>query len=68
MAERGGVGQIAGMAQPQAGIGVEADEHAHADPQGLKRQGKAQYAAGQQDGGGLAGDGEPTQAAKGTQE
>ncbi|MNW22815.1 hypothetical protein D3C71_2245370 [compost metagenome] len=56
------------MAQPQAGIGVEADEHAHADPQGLKRQGKAQYAAGQQDGGGLAGDGEPAQAAKGTQE
>ena len=66
--EGGGVGQVAAVAQPQAGVDVEADQHAHADPQRLQRQGQAQHAAGHQDGGGLARDGEPAQAAEGTQE
>ncbi|MNV03634.1 hypothetical protein D3C71_939110 [compost metagenome] len=68
MAEGRGMGQVAGMAQAQAGVDVEADQHAHADPQRFQRQVQAQHAAGQQDGGGLARDGEPAQAAEGTQE
>ncbi|MNT46536.1 hypothetical protein D3C72_1831880 [compost metagenome] len=68
MAECRGVREIAGMPQAQAGVDVEADQEAHAQPQRLKRQVQPQHAARQQDGGGLAGDGEPAQAAEGTQE
>ena len=57
------VGQVAAVPQAQDGVEVEADQYAHAGPQWFQRQVQPQQAAGQQDGGGLARDGEPAQAA-----